>query len=229
MTLRQILGWSILIVPLVVTPPLATLVVVKRMQAQSKMGPLIGTRLPLYDQLTKRYWTPETQLDWDSSFGLRQNADGTQTVFVKFPPPQPSYVGGPTGAIIVSNDKNPPEIDIATTVVPQKGLSETIDGLWTFKQPIVIQHDLAAWFSWKDPDAAPGRFYNIYRATGSCDGVTFTQIGSAPVTGTFLDWTIPQPGDYCYLVKAHVGGVEQASSNPLLLTVTAAQFVTVGR
>lgn len=46
----------------------------------------------------------------------------------------PSYVGGPTGAIVVDNTKTPPEIDIDTTIIPQMGLSATIRGLWTFVQ-----------------------------------------------------------------------------------------------
>jgi hypothetical protein len=47
----------------------------------------------------------------------------------------PAYVGGPTGAIVVDNTKTPPEIDIATEVVPRKAQSETITGHWTFEQP----------------------------------------------------------------------------------------------
>jgi hypothetical protein len=46
----------------------------------------------------------------------------------------PAYVGGPTGAIVVDNTKTPPEIDIDTSIVPRKGISETIRGLWTFVQ-----------------------------------------------------------------------------------------------
>ena len=49
-----------------------------------------------------------------------------------------SYVGGPTGAIVVDNTKTPPEIDIMTTTVPRKSLSETIPGLWTFTPGIVL-------------------------------------------------------------------------------------------
>lgn len=48
----------------------------------------------------------------------------------------PVYVGGPTGAIVVNNTVTPPEIDIATEIVPQKHLSQTIDGMWTFTQGI---------------------------------------------------------------------------------------------
>ena len=44
----------------------------------------------------------------------------------------PAYVGGPTGAVTVNNGSTPPEVDIATVVVPQKGSSETISGVWTF-------------------------------------------------------------------------------------------------
>ncbi len=56
-----------------------------KLNGQSRMGPLVGTRLPLWDQLTNRYWISETCLDWDHSFGLRQNKDGTQTIYVKPP------------------------------------------------------------------------------------------------------------------------------------------------
>lgn len=50
------------------------------------VGPLVGLRLPVWDTLNYRYWTPETRLDWDRSFGLRQSADGyTQTFHVKLP------------------------------------------------------------------------------------------------------------------------------------------------
>ena len=45
-----------------------------------------------------------------------------------------NYVGGPTGAIVVNNNTNPPEIDIDTSIVPQKGHSETIKGKWAFEQ-----------------------------------------------------------------------------------------------
>jgi hypothetical protein len=195
------------------------------------MGPLIGTRLPLYDQLTNRYWTPETRLDWDASFGLRQNADGTQTIYVKFPPAQSSlpYVGGPTGAIVVSNDKNPPEIDIATTVVPQKGLSETIEGKWTFTQPISSQNQAFATFAWRDEGAGPGRGYRVYRAAGPCTPpITFTQIGSSSVPATFFDMTVPSPGVYCYTVRAVVAGVEEANPSTLQVTVDPVQFMMVG-
>lgn len=43
-----------------------------------------------------------------------------------------SYVGGPTGAITVNNSVTPGEIDIATVVLPRKGSSDTISGVWTF-------------------------------------------------------------------------------------------------
>jgi len=43
-----------------------------------------------------------------------------------------SYVGGPTGAITINNSVTPGEIDIATVVLPQKGSSDTISGVWTF-------------------------------------------------------------------------------------------------
>lgn len=46
-----------------------------------------------------------------------------------------SYVGGPTGAIIVDSTKTPPEIDIDTSMVPRKAQSEIITGHWTFNQP----------------------------------------------------------------------------------------------
>ena len=44
----------------------------------------------------------------------------------------PSYVGGPTGAITINNSVTPGEIDIATVVLPRKGSSDTISGVWTF-------------------------------------------------------------------------------------------------
>lgn len=47
------------------------------------------------------------------------------------------YVGGPTGAIVVDNVKNPPEIDV-TSSVPRKGNSETIGGLWTYVQGLIL-------------------------------------------------------------------------------------------
>ena len=43
-----------------------------------------------------------------------------------------SYVGGPTGAITTNNSVTPGEIDIATEVLPRKGSSDTISGVWTF-------------------------------------------------------------------------------------------------
>ena len=43
-----------------------------------------------------------------------------------------SYVGGPTGAITVNNSVTPGEVDIATVVLPRKGSSDTISGVWTF-------------------------------------------------------------------------------------------------
>ncbi len=50
------------------------------------VGPLVGLRLPLWDTLNYRYWTPETRMDWDRSFSLRQSEDGyTQTLHVKLP------------------------------------------------------------------------------------------------------------------------------------------------
>ena len=44
----------------------------------------------------------------------------------------PPYVGGPTGAIVINNSVTPGEIDIATVVLPRKGSSDTISGVWTF-------------------------------------------------------------------------------------------------
>lgn len=46
-----------------------------------------------------------------------------------------NYVGGSTGAIVVNNNTNPPEIDIDTSIVPRKGQSETVLGKWVFIQP----------------------------------------------------------------------------------------------
>jgi len=42
------------------------------------------------------------------------------------------YVGGPTGAITVNTGVTPREVDIATVVLPRKGASDTINGVWTF-------------------------------------------------------------------------------------------------
>ena len=50
----------------------------------------------------------------------------------------PQYVGGPVGAIITDNTKTPPEIDIVTSVVPRKGVSEVITGLWGFTQGMIL-------------------------------------------------------------------------------------------
>jgi hypothetical protein len=49
-----------------------------------------------------------------------------------------SYVGGPTGAITVNNSVTPGEIDIATVVLPRKGSSDTISGVWTFTPGFVF-------------------------------------------------------------------------------------------
>lgn len=48
------------------------------------------------------------------------------------------YVGGKTGTVVTNNTVSPPEIDIVTTVVPQKNLSEEIDGLWTYKLGVML-------------------------------------------------------------------------------------------
>ncbi len=74
--------------------------------------------VPVYDALTRRY-SYLTLAEFKALLG---------------PASALPYVGGPTGAIVVDNTKNPPEIDIDTSIIPQKGLSETIRGLWTFVQ-----------------------------------------------------------------------------------------------
>ena len=54
-------------------------------QPPPKIGPTVGLRLPLWDLLYKRYWTETMRLDWDRSFGLRDNTDMTRTLYVKTP------------------------------------------------------------------------------------------------------------------------------------------------
>ena len=49
-----------------------------------------------------------------------------------------SYVGGPTGAITVNNGITPGEVDIVTVVLPRKGSSDTISGVWTFTPGFVF-------------------------------------------------------------------------------------------
>ena len=48
------------------------------------------------------------------------------------------YVAGPTGAMVVDNTKSPGEIDIVTSVVPRKGQSEMVTGLWSYLQGLVL-------------------------------------------------------------------------------------------
>lgn len=203
------------------------------------LGPIVGLRVTIYDKLCAaklghedatcyRYLKPnplQFQIDPDPSgtsdgiLSLKTGALGAA-----------SYVGGPTGAIIVDNTKNPPEIDIATSIVPQKGLSETIDGKWNFTQPITTQNQLVAIFTWQDSAAAPNRGYRIYRAAGPCTlPITFTQVHSSSVPATFFDMTVPSPGIYCYTVRAVVDGVEEDNPNTIQLTVDPVQFVMVGQ
>jgi hypothetical protein len=49
-----------------------------------------------------------------------------------------AYVGGPTGAITINNGVTPGEIDIDTVVLPRKGSSDTISGVWTFTPGVMF-------------------------------------------------------------------------------------------
>lgn len=92
----------------------------------------------------------------------------------------PQYVGGPLGAIVTDNTKTPPEIDIVTSVVPRKGSSEVIAGLWGFSQgmmllPTPLTPCDTFIRGWVILDKADGRFKG-------CDGVNWITFGASGVS-----------------------------------------------
>lgn len=76
------------------------------------------------------------QVTLDQTFTLDKSV--TPYVLRAVPQGGAKYVPGPLGVITVDNAKNPPEIDIVTTMLPRKSVSETISGLWSYSQGLVL-------------------------------------------------------------------------------------------
>ena len=143
-----VVGW---VAVLVLTASVAVLVLAAvslRGQTASTLapvpGPVIGLRLPLYDYSCGCYRylkldPGQTQIAPDPA----GTSNGIWSVKLYAAPGTADagrdvYVGGPTGAIVVDNSTAPPQVDIATSVVPRKATSETIPGVWTFTQGFVL-------------------------------------------------------------------------------------------
>ena len=75
-----------------------------------------------------------------------------------------------------------------------------------------------SWTASSDAGANPSLTYNVYRAP-TCAG-RFTQINSAPVTGTsFVDTGAASGAAYCYKVTAVLTGMESTPSNQAVAAV----------
>lgn len=71
-----------------------------------------------------------------------------------------------------------------------------------------------SWTASADAGANPTLTYNIFRSSTTCASATsFTQLNTAPITGTTYTDSTVTPGNYCYEATSVLNGVQSADSN----------------
>jgi hypothetical protein len=133
------------------------------------------------------------------------------------PPAAPTYIGGPTGAVVVDNSLTPPQVDIVASVVPLKPQPETIDGLWTFTQGVGFGTVDAPTTC---TTSTAGHIFRVAGTTGVADSLQICLKGGDDTYTLHKLWMthdspVPVVGSDCTVDAAGTGGALSFSSGGL--------------